>query len=66
MAPKDRAVWVQRMVLVALAAVLLTLAVVAGLWAGDRNRGADRSAAGVAVLADHPIGEAGAQAIRKV
>ena len=37
MASKDRAVWVQRVVLVAVAAVLLTLAVVAGLWAGDRT-----------------------------
>jgi hypothetical protein len=43
MASTKRAVTVQQVVLVVLAVALLTLAVVAGLWAGDRNRDADRS-----------------------
>jgi hypothetical protein len=65
MASTKRAVTVQRAMLVVLAVALLTLAVVAGLWAGDRRRDADRSAARV-VIADHPLVQAGAQATRNV
>ena len=64
MASKDRAVRVQRVVLVVVAVVLLTLAVVAGLWAGDRNRDADRVGR-PRVVAGHPS-YGGAQVIRKV
>jgi hypothetical protein len=73
MASTDRAVAVQRALLVVVAAVLLTLAVVAGLWFGDRRREADQSSfrvvstgyVGSAVMSSNAAAP-GPQASRKV